>query len=72
MTQAPGYSITIRMHVTPELHASGQIVAAVTEAGAVITGLDVSDPGTETTVVDLRPSHMTPTTPSHSGPRSTH
>jgi len=52
MTQAPGYSITIRMHVTPELHASGQIVAAVTEAGAVITGLDVSDPGTETTVVD--------------------
>ncbi|NQW31131.1 MAG: NAD-dependent malic enzyme, partial [Actinomycetales bacterium] len=51
MTQAPGYSITIRMHVTPELHASGQIVAAVTEAGAVITGLDVSDPGTETTVV---------------------
>ena len=53
MTQAPGYSITIRMHVTPELHASGQIVAAVTEAGAVITGLDVSDPGTETTVVDL-------------------
>ena len=53
MTQAPGYSITIRMHVTPELHASGQIVAAVTEAGAFITGLDVSDPGTETTVVDL-------------------
>ncbi len=53
MTQAPGYSITIRMHVTPELHASGRIISAVSDAGAVITGLDVSDPGTETTVVDL-------------------
>ena len=53
MTQAPGYSITIRMHVTPELHASGEIIAAVSGAGGVITGLDVSDPGTETTVVDL-------------------
>ena len=53
MTQAPGYSITIRMHVTPELHASGEIIAAVSDAGGVITGLDVSDPGTETTVVDL-------------------
>jgi len=53
MTQAPGYSITIRMHVTPELHASGRIISAVSGAGAVITGLDVSDPGTETTVVDL-------------------
>ena len=53
MTQAPGYSITIRMHVTPELHASGRIISAVSGTGAVITGLDVSDPGTETTVVDL-------------------
>jgi len=53
MTQATGYSITIRMHVTPELHASGKIIAAVSDAGGVITGLDVSDPGTETTVVDL-------------------
>lgn len=53
MTQAAGYSITIRMHVTPELHASGKIIAAVSDAGGVITGLDVSDPGTETTVVDL-------------------
>jgi malate dehydrogenase (oxaloacetate-decarboxylating) len=41
------------MHVTPELHASGEIIAAVSDAGGVITGLDVSDPGTETTVVDL-------------------
>ena len=53
MTQAAGYSITIRMHVTPELHASGKIISAVSDAGGVITGLDVSDPGTETTVVDL-------------------
>jgi malate dehydrogenase (oxaloacetate-decarboxylating) len=53
MTQGSGYSIIIRMEVTPEVHASGAILTAVTETGAVITGLDVTDPGTDKTVVDL-------------------
>ncbi len=53
MSQGSGYSIVIRMEVTPAVHASGAILTAVTETGAVITGLDVSDPGTDRTVVDL-------------------
>lgn len=53
MTQGSGYSIIIRMQVTPEVHASGAILTAVTETGAVITGLDVTEPGHDMTVVDL-------------------
>jgi len=53
MTQGSGYSIIIRMQVTPEVHASGAILTAVSETGAVITGLDVTDPGNDMTVVDL-------------------
>lgn len=53
MAQGSAYSIVIRMHVTPEVHASGAIVTAVTKAGAVITGLDVTDSGHEVTVLDL-------------------
>jgi malate dehydrogenase (oxaloacetate-decarboxylating) len=53
MTQGSSYSIVIRMHVTPEVHASGAILTAVTETGAVITGLDISEPGHDMTVVDL-------------------
>lgn len=53
MTQGSGYSIIIRMNVTPEVHASGAILTAVSETGAVITGLDVTEPGHDMTVVDL-------------------
>lgn len=53
MTQGSGYSIIIRLQVTPEVHASGAILTAVTETGAVITGLDVTEPGHDMTVVDL-------------------
>jgi malate dehydrogenase (oxaloacetate-decarboxylating) len=53
MTQGSSYSIVIRMHVTPEVHASGAILTAVSETGAVITGLDISEPGHDMTVVDL-------------------
>jgi len=53
MAHGSAYSIVIRMHVTPEVHASGAIVTTVTKAGAVITGLDVTDSGHEVTVLDL-------------------
>ena len=53
MSSGSGYSIIIRIHVTPEVHASGAIITAVTETGAVITGLDVTEPGHDMTVVDL-------------------
>lgn len=53
MTRGSGYSIVVRMQVTPEVHASGAVITAVTETGAVITGLDVTEPGHDMTVVDL-------------------
>jgi malate dehydrogenase (oxaloacetate-decarboxylating) len=53
MSVNPGYSIVIRMKVTPELHASGAIITSVASTGAVITGLDVTDPGHESVALDL-------------------
>jgi len=53
MTQGTGYSNIIRMTATPEMHASGAIITAVSNTGAVITGLDVVDPGTTTVTLDL-------------------
>ncbi len=53
MTASPGYSNVFRLIATPELHASGAIVSTVASAGAVITGLDVVDPGTHSVVLDL-------------------
>lgn len=53
MSDTTGYSIVVRMHVSPALIASGDIITAVSGTGAVITGMDVSDPGTETSVLDL-------------------
>ena len=55
-----GYTITVRMRATPELHASGAIVSAVTATGAVITGLDVVDPGHEAVTLDLTCSTADP------------
>ena len=53
MTASPGYSNVFRLIATPELHASGAIISTVASAGAVITGLDVVDPGTSSVVLDL-------------------
>lgn len=53
MSVSPGYSIVIRMKATPELHASGAIITSVAGTGAVITGLDVTDPGNESVALDL-------------------
>lgn len=53
MTASPGYSNVFRLIATPELHASGAIISTVASAGAVITGLDVVDPGTHSVVLDL-------------------
>ena len=50
---SPGYSNVFRLIATPELHASGAIISTVASAGAVITGLDVVDPGTHSVVLDL-------------------
>ncbi len=50
---AHGTAMTARIKTSPELHASGDIIAAVTRAGAVITGLDVVDPGHHEVVLDL-------------------
>lgn len=53
MNASPGYSNVFRLLATPELHASGVIISTVASAGAVITGLDVVDPGHESVVLDL-------------------
>src|SRR6056297_2161644 len=53
MAASPGYTNVFRIVATPELHASGAIVSAVALSGAVITGLDVVDPGHESVVLDL-------------------
>ena len=48
-----GHTITVRIRATPELHASGSLVSAVTSTGAVITGMDVVDPGHESVTLDI-------------------
>ena len=53
MPSSPGYSNVFRLIATPELHASGTIISTVASAGAVITGLDVVDPGHHSVVLDL-------------------
>ncbi len=53
MNASPGYSNVFRLIATPELHASGAIISTVASAGAVITGLDVVDPGNQSVVLDL-------------------
>jgi len=53
VSSSPGYSNVFRLIATPELHASGAIISTVASAGAVITGLDVVDPGHHSVVLDL-------------------
>ncbi len=51
--RALGYTLVLRMRVLPSLHASGELISAVSGTGAVITGLDVVDPGHDEVVLDL-------------------
>ncbi len=54
MTQtSPGYSIIIRVHAAPELHAHGDVVAAVARAGAVVTALDMIEPSPHRVTLDI-------------------
>ncbi|MFA7324116.1 MAG: NAD-dependent malic enzyme [Candidatus Nanopelagicales bacterium] len=48
-----GSSLTARVHTTPEVHASGALVRAVSALGGVITGMDVIEPGHERVVLEL-------------------
>ena len=50
---SPGYSIILRVHVTPALHASGAVVSAIARAGAVVTALDMIDPTPGTVTLDI-------------------
>ena len=50
---SPGYSIILRVHVTPALHASGAVVSAISKAGAVVTALDMVDPTPGSVTLDI-------------------
>jgi malate dehydrogenase (oxaloacetate-decarboxylating) len=50
---SPGYSIIIRLHVAPKVHASGAVVAAIAKAGAVTTALDMIDPTPGSVTLDV-------------------
>ena len=50
---SPGYSIIIRLHVSPALHASGAVVSAIARAGAVVTALDMVDPTPGRVTLDI-------------------
>ena len=53
MTMSPAASSTIRIHATPEMHASGGIVTAITGTGAAITAMDIATPGSESVTLDI-------------------
>jgi malate dehydrogenase (oxaloacetate-decarboxylating) len=50
---SPGYSIIIRLHVSPALHASGAVVSTIAKAGAVVTALDMVDPTPGRVTLDI-------------------
>jgi malate dehydrogenase (oxaloacetate-decarboxylating) len=49
----PGYAITLRVEAPSSTTAAGDLVAAISEAGAVLTALDVVESRSESLVVDL-------------------
>ena len=49
----PGYSITARVDVLASSEATGDLVAAVAEAGGVVTALDVAESHADRLVVDI-------------------
>ena len=50
---SPGYSIIIRVHVTPKVHASGEVVTTIARAGGVVTALDMIDPTPGSVTLDI-------------------
>ena len=50
---SPGYGITIRVEGSPSLHPVALITAAITDAGATITALDVVESLLEKVVIDI-------------------
>ncbi|GAA5155193.1 NAD-dependent malic enzyme [Microbacterium pseudoresistens] len=50
---SPGYSIQLRAEVSAHVTATGELVAAVTEAGAVVTAVDVSESRHDRIMVDI-------------------
>ena len=50
---SPGYGITIRVEGSPDLYPVALITAAITEAGATITALDVVESLLEKVVIDV-------------------
>jgi len=50
---SPGYGITIRVEGSPSLHPVALITAAITDAGATITALDVVESLLEKVVIDV-------------------
>lgn len=50
---SPGYSIIIRIHVQPQVHAQGLVVAEIAKVGAVVTALDMVEPNPNSVVLDI-------------------
>ncbi len=50
---SPGYGVTIRVVTTSSATAAGELVAALTHAGAVLTALDVVESRPEGTTIDV-------------------
>lgn len=50
---SPGYGITIRVEGSPDLHPVALITAAITNAGASITALDVAESLLDRVVIDV-------------------
>ena len=50
---SPGYAITVRMEVPSSARATGELVAAVTDAGGSVTALDVAESHPDRLVVDV-------------------
>lgn len=50
---SPGYSIIIRVHVRPDVHAQGLVVAEIAKVGAIVTALDMVEPNPDSVVLDI-------------------
>ncbi|GAA1965291.1 NAD-dependent malic enzyme [Nocardioides panacihumi] len=53
VTPSPGYAITVRLDAPAAAGSTGRLVAAVSEAGASVTALDIAESHTDRLVVDL-------------------
>ncbi|KAE8762593.1 NAD-dependent malic enzyme, partial [Georgenia thermotolerans] len=50
---SPSYTITLRVEVPASQRATSMLVAAVAEAGAAVTGVDIAHSATSQLVVDV-------------------